>query len=64
MLRWSEPNLKNSRKKAPSTGFEPVTDGLEIRCSIQLSYEGKAMYPFDFRMPPILAGVPAGLPRA
>ena len=22
-----------------SAGFEPATDGLEIRCSIQLSYE-------------------------
>ena len=25
---------------APSTGFEPVTNGVEIRCSIQLSHEG------------------------
>jgi hypothetical protein len=24
---------------ATSAGFEPATDGLEIRCSIQLSYE-------------------------
>jgi hypothetical protein len=26
-------------KLATSAGFEPATDGLEIRCSIQLSYE-------------------------
>lgn len=28
---------------APSAGFEPATAGLEIRCSIQLSYEGKPL---------------------
>jgi hypothetical protein len=27
----------------PSKGFEPLTGGLEIRCSIQLSYEGKQL---------------------
>jgi hypothetical protein len=32
---------RKTRDLAPSTGLEPVTDGLEIRCSIQLSYEGK-----------------------
>jgi hypothetical protein len=28
---------------ASSEGLEPPTDGLEIRCSIQLSYEDMAL---------------------
>jgi hypothetical protein len=29
--------------QAPSGGLEPPTYGLEVRCSIQLSYEGKGL---------------------
>lgn len=30
--------LKKHNKMARTTGLEPVTNGLEIRCSVQLSY--------------------------
>ncbi len=29
-----------NQRKAPPAGFEPATNGLEIRCSVQLSYGG------------------------
>ncbi len=35
-------------KKAPPQGFEPWTYGLEIRCSIQLSYEGNVSKVIEF----------------
>jgi hypothetical protein len=37
----------NPVHEAPSAGLEPATDGLEIRCSIQLSYEGKLAFFLD-----------------
>ena len=38
MARRTKPER---RSLVPTTGFEPVTYGLEVRCSIQLSYVGK-----------------------
>ncbi len=35
--------------EAPSAGLEPATVGLEVRCSVQLSYEGMALHWFAAR---------------
>ena len=43
-IKWS----LSWRKFVPRTGFEPVTLGLEGRCSIQLSY-GRSRLPFFLR---------------
>ena len=40
---------------APSTGLEPVTYGLEDRCSILLSYEGKNPNIFRKTSTPVIA---------
>ncbi len=41
MIRPQHFQRKEVKFKAPPAGFEPATHGLEIRCSIQLSYEGE-----------------------
>ena len=33
--------MAGSMEKTPPAGLEPATGGLENRCSIHLSYEGK-----------------------
>ena len=35
------PSVKSLKRKVPPARFERTTPGLGIRCSIQLSYEGK-----------------------
>jgi hypothetical protein len=38
-------------KLARLAGFEPATDGLEVRCSVQLSYRRLAGFPvFNFAL--------------
>ncbi len=43
--RFSSPSPKSSVSTviAPPAGLEPATLGLEIRCSIRLSYGGKVL---------------------
>src|SRR5207248_4572174 len=35
-------SVRQNWYQAPPAGLEPATDGLEIRCSVHLSYGGKA----------------------
>ena len=63
MVQFSGSTIKESRKPAgirvcngkehlPPAGFEPATGGLEIRCSVHLSYGGKSWKSNELRYEP------------
>ena len=50
MVTKSPSVSEGAKSVVPSTGFEPVAYGLEVRCSIQLSYEGIYTVKYTYKL--------------